>query len=146
MAAMRAMMMRALSTARGATAQATAVTAVSTVRSWTASQWRAAATLSAQFDAKVASSPFHDAVVLESAADPMAPRDETPAPYKLSFRELGKAVDAFANGMEEVGVRSGDTILSVWDVAGGGTSSVEYAYVQVSCNSHKLGASESRGQ
>ena len=134
-AASAAMMMRALGRAAATHLAPPAATTAAAAAAAAAAPWartgrRAAATLSGMFDAKVAAAPFHDAVVLASAGA-AGPRDEEPAPYKLSFRELGRAVDAFANGMGEVGVRSGDAVLSLWDVAGGGTSTVEYAYVQV---------------
>ena len=143
-AASAAMMMRALGRAAAThAAPPAATTAAAAAAPWARTGRRAAATLSGMFDAKVAAAPFHDAVVLASAGA-AGPRDEEPAPYKLSFRELGRAVDAFANGMGEVGVRSGDAVLSLWDVAGGGTSTVEYAYVQVRRRARASRAREAR--
>ena len=100
--------------------------------------------LSRRFEAKVTATPFNDAVVLESEAlasgmqtsglTTPPSRDEKPMGFKLSYAELARAVDAFANGVREVGIGRGDVVLSLWDGEGSaGTTSLEYTYVQLGC-------------
>lgn len=87
-------------------------------------------TLIQKFDAKVSSKPHNDAMVVDDfSEEEPASVNEKFSKQKISYGELNRAVDAFANGMSELGVGKGDVVLSIWT----STESLEYTYVQLGC-------------